>query len=250
MKKDVGLKKILEHPDLEEIISKLLIGVPSKEIYAWLKSKYTNVSESKFVIAEKSLVSFQNNYLDIYNHIKEDLLKTQQNQTLPLSDQASLAVRDNKTYKDKMLQLAENELDIKSMLGNMIVAIETRAAQVFDEIQEDPRNMRMDRVLIEWFDTLGSTLEKYHKLVIGGPDQIVQHNVNIQTVDKYSDVFIEAIKDTLSEMGIEYSLKFMELYSEKLNKLKPASEANKNIETRLTEAKIINETITNKLNEN
>jgi len=248
MKKDVGLKKILEHPDLEEIISKLLINTSSKDIHSWLKSKYTNVSESKFVISEKALTSFQDNYLDLYNHIKNDLLKTQQS-NLSLSAQAELSVKDNKAYKDKMLQLAENELDIKKMLSNMIVAIETRAAQVFDEIQEDPRNMRMDRVLIEWFDTLGSTLEKYHKLVIGAPDQVIQHNVNIQTVDKYSDVFVEAIKETLSEMDLEYSLKFMELYNEKINKLKFNSE-NKNTESRLAEAKIINETITSKLNEN
>mgnify|MGYP003348694343 CR=1 FL=1 len=184
----------------------------------------------------------------LYNHIKIDLIKTQQS-NLSLSAQAELSVKDNKAYKDKMLQLAENELDIKKMLSNMIIAIETRAAQVFDEIQEDPRNMRMDRVLIEWFDTLGSTLEKYHKLVIGAPDQVIQHNVNIQTVDKYSDVFVEAIKETLSEMDLEYSLKFMELYNEKINKLKFNSE-NKNTESRLAEAKIINETITSKLNEN
>ena len=67
MKKDTGLKKILDHPDLEEIISKLLIGISSKDIHSWLKSKYTNVSESKFVISEKALISFQDNYLDLYN---------------------------------------------------------------------------------------------------------------------------------------------------------------------------------------
>ena len=93
MKKDTGLKKILDHPDLEEIISKLLIGISSKDIHSWLKSKYTNVSESKFVISEKALTSFQDNYLDLYNHIKNDLLKTQQS-NLSLSAQAELSVKD------------------------------------------------------------------------------------------------------------------------------------------------------------
>ena len=63
-----------------------------------------------------------------------------------------------------MIELAGKEVDIKSMITNMIVAIESRAAQVFDTIQEDPRNMRTDRILIEWFDTLGNILEKYHNV--------------------------------------------------------------------------------------
>ena len=57
-----ALKKILEHPDRDEIISKLVIGIPPKDIYEFLSVKYTNVSEQKFVIAEKSIKSFQDNY--------------------------------------------------------------------------------------------------------------------------------------------------------------------------------------------
>ena len=61
-----ALKKILDHPDKDEIISKLVIGQSSKDVHDWLESKYTNVSEAKFVVSEKSLTSFQSNYLDIY----------------------------------------------------------------------------------------------------------------------------------------------------------------------------------------
>lgn len=247
-----ALVKILDHLDKEEIISKLIIGISPREIHEWLKAKYTNPAEERFVLSENSIKTFQNNYLDLYTHIKEDILKTKQNIVLSPEEQMELSVKNNKTYKEKMLELAGKEVDIKSMITNMIVAIETRAGQVFDTIQEDPRNMRTDRVLIEWFDVLGSTLEKYHKLVNNAPDQIVQHNVTVQMVDQHISVFYDVIKEVLSQMDVETSLYFMEVFNEKMSKIKPNSDKNiiPSADMRFAEAKILSETINNKLNEN
>ena len=74
-----SLKKIIDHPDKDEIISKLVIGISPKDVHDWLEAKYTNVSETKFVIAEKSIKSFQENYLDIYNLIQEEQEQKQEN---------------------------------------------------------------------------------------------------------------------------------------------------------------------------
>lgn len=71
-----ALKKIIDHPDKDEIISKLVIGVSAHDVHEWLQVKYTNISEIKFVISEKSIKSFQENYLDIYNLIQEDIAKS------------------------------------------------------------------------------------------------------------------------------------------------------------------------------
>lgn len=246
--KQPSIFRILEHPDREEIISKLIISIPPSDIAEWLKAKYTNPGESKFVLSEKLIKSFQDNYLDMYSYIKEDILKTKQMQSNP-EEQLELAIKNNKAYKEKMMELAGKEVDIKSMIANMIVAIETRAAQVFDTIQDDPRNMRTDRILIEWFDLLGNILEKYHKLVNGAPDQIIQHNVTLQVVDQHINVFYDVIKEVLSQMDVETSLYFMEVFNEKISKLKAPADANApTTDMRLAEAKIINETINNKLN--
>lgn len=245
-----NLDKILNHIDREEIISKLIIGISAKDIHEWLEAKYTNASERKYVLTEKIIKNFQDNYLDLYSYIKEDILKTKQNLQLSPEEQLELSVKNNKNYKEKMLELAGKEIDIKSMITNMIVAIETRAAQVFDTIQEDPRNMRTDRILIEWFDTLGNILEKYHKLVNGAPDQVIQHNVTLQVVDQHINVFYEVIKEVLSQMDVETSLYFMEVFNEKISRLKAPDKENVTTDLRLAEAKILNENINNKLNEN
>jgi hypothetical protein len=246
-----SLEKILQHPDKDEIISKLIIGISPKTITEWLKGKYTNVDESKFVISEKTIKSFKDNYLDIYKILKEDFDKTKNALATNAEDQLMLSVQNNPTYKNKMIELASQEIDIKKMLANMIIAIETRAAQIFDSIQEDPRNInsRNDRVLREWFDTLGANLERFHKLVNGAPDQIIQHNITLQAVDQHISVFHDVIRDVLSKMDLESSMYFMELFNERMSKLKQPDTNNMSTEERLVEAKILNETITKKINE-
>jgi hypothetical protein len=81
----------------DEVISKLVIGISPRDIHDWLLAKYTNVSEAKFVISEKSIKSFQDNYLDIYNLIQEDLTKTKAALSNNTEDQLELAVKNNKT---------------------------------------------------------------------------------------------------------------------------------------------------------
>jgi hypothetical protein len=247
-----SMKRILEHPDKDEFISKLVMGFSPKDVHDWLSSKYTNVSESKFVIAEKSIKSFQDNYLDIYSIIQEDIAKTKLAVNKSTEDQLEFAVNNSQAYKDIMLKTAGQELDIRKTIKSLCVAIETRLAQVFDEIQEDPRNIntRIDRLLIEYTEVLGNILEKYYKFTESPADQVVQHNVTLQVVDQHITVFHDVIKEVLSQMDLETSLYFMEVFNDKMAKLKPPSErAIIPTEVRLAEAKLLNENISKKLNE-
>jgi hypothetical protein len=246
-----ALKKILDHPDKDEIISKLIIGISEKDIYSWLKAKYTNISERKFVIAEKSVKAFKDNYLDIYNLIQEDILKTKTAINTSTQEQLELSIKNNSTYKNKLIELASKELDIRQMIMNLCVAVELRISQVFDKIQEDPSNIntRIDRLLIEYAETLGSILEKYYKFTEAPAAQTVNHNVTLQVVDQHITVFHDVIKEVLSQMDLETSLYFMEVFNEKMSKLKPPAEKEiPNTDVRLAEAKLLNETISNRLN--
>jgi hypothetical protein len=251
-----SIKKILDHHDKDEIISKLIIGISPKDIHDWLKAKYTNVSEAKFVLSEKLVKSFQDNYLDIYTMLKEDIAKTKIALSNNTEENLQLAVKDNSAYKNAMLEMATNEIDAKRMITNLCVAIETRLSQVFDAIQQDPNNIntRIDRLMIEYADTLGNVLEKYYKFVEQAPDQIIQHNITLQAVDQHISVFHEVIREVLSQMDLESAMYFMEVFNDKMSKLKPSGE-NNNVssltsEAKLAEVKILNEEINKKINEN
>lgn len=245
------LKKILEHPDKDELISKLIIGISAKDIHDWLKYKYTNVSENKFVISEKSIKLFQENYLDIYSMIQEDLAKTKSAITTSTEEQLQLTVNNLPAYKNIMLKTANEELDIRKIIKNLCVAVETRLSQVFDEIQEDPRNIntKIDRLLIEYAEVLGNILEKYYKFTEAPSEQVIHHNVTLQVVDQHISVFHDVIREVLSQMDLETSLYFMEVFNDKMSKLKmPDKDIAPNSEVRLAEAKILNETINKKIN--
>lgn len=247
-----ALKKILEHPDRDEIISKLIIGITPKDINDWLQAKYTNVSEAKFVIAEKSIKSFQDNYLDIYNVILEDLSKTKTAIANSTEEDLALTINNLPAYKNLLLQTANEELDIRKIIKGLCFGIESRLSQVFDAIQEDPRNIntRVDRLLIEYTEVLGNILEKYYKFTETPADNVMQHNVTIQMVDQHISVFYDAIKEILAQLDLESSLVFMELFNEKMNKLKlPTEREIPTTDVRLAEAKLLNETINKKLNE-
>lgn len=244
-------KKILEHPDKEEIIAKLVCGIPAKDVHDWLKAKYTNVNETKFVIGDKVIKSFQDNYLDIYNDIYNDLAKTKTAVALSEEDSLELAVQNNPAYKSIMIKTATDELDIRQTVKGLARAIETRLAQVFDQIEEDPRNIntRIDRLLIDYAELFGNILEKYYKFTEAPANQIVNNNITLQVVDQHISVFHDVIKEVLSQMDLETSLYFMEVFTEKMNKLKIPDKDFPNTEVRLAEAKLLNETINKKINE-
>src|ERR1035437_2141014 len=96
-------KKILDHPDREEIISKLVMGISAKDINEWLKDKYTSINEPKFIISEKIIKSFQSTYLDFYNNIHQDLSKTKTAIATSNEDQLELAVKGNSAYRSAMV---------------------------------------------------------------------------------------------------------------------------------------------------
>lgn len=244
------IKKIIEHPDKDEIISKLLMGIDPAEVNDWLKAKYVNVSESKFVIAKKTLKDFKDDWLDLVIYIQEDAKAVRDAVSSDVEGDLVLSIKNNSAYKSQLLKLAGKELDIKEMITNLCLVVEARLGQIFDSIQEDPANIntRTERVALEYMNTLGAVLEKYQKLTQEQPGAMVQNNLTIQVVDQHISVLHEVVRDVLAQMDLESSMYFMEQITEKMSKLKPPSEQSiPSADVRLAETKLLNEAITKKI---
>lgn len=252
MMKTAGFKKILEHPDREEILSKLCLDYDLQEMHTWLKSKYSAASETKYVISVSSLQTFKDQYLDFYNIVREDMAKVKNANQVSTEEQLQLAVQGNSTYKKKIMEMANKEIDVRKMIATLCVVIEERVANVFDTIVEDPRNIntKIDRLLIDYAEVLGNILDKYHKFTEMPTSNNITNNVTVQIMDQHMNAFHSVVKEVLSSMDLEASLYFMELYSEKVAKLKaPTLEGAVPIDVQMTEIKQLNDTINNKLNE-
>jgi len=242
MSKDIA-QKILDHPDRDEIIAKLVAGVAVSDIHEWLDSKYESVGEKKFALSAKIITTFQKDYLDFYNTIREDLMKTK---SVSASEALMTEVQGSVTYKKALETYLNSEVDIRLMVKQALAAIEFRTAQVFDQIQDDPQNVKIDRTLIEWFNTLSVLMEKYDGIQNGNIENInIQNNINIQVVDKHINIIYDIIKEILTRLDYDTSLMFIDMFNDAMEKLELPETAP--IEERLLETQFITKNINNKL---
>lgn len=77
----------------------------------------------------------------------------------------------------------------------------------------------------------------------------LNHNITLQVVDQHIMVFHDIIKDILAQMDVDSSLYFMELFNQKMSKLKMPDSNVMSQEAKLAEAKILSEKISSKLEE-
>jgi len=238
-------KQVLSHPDSSEVITKLISEISEENIADWLKAKYNG--QKQLLISKKNLTVFKDEYLDIYSTIREDLLKTQFNLAVA-PDDALEEVQGNEAYKKKLLDIADKELDIKTIVKRLVVQIQHRSEQVFDDIQRDPRNKKMDRTLVEWFTLLLNTLEKFDLITNGSPEHVtIQNNINIQLVDNHINMIYGVIREILAQLDYETSLLFTELFTKRLSELKAETNTILPTEQRLEAAYTVEGQIKDKL---
>ena len=213
----ISFDRILSHPEVESIISKLTSGISAKDVAEYLKIKYQAKEEVHLRLSAASLKEFMDQNLDLYNTLNNDI-KAVKNGTLD-TKKISAALKNNKTYKESMIDMVDEEIDIKKMMKSIYVMLTSRMEQVFDKIQENPTNLKPDYALIKYFETMMNYVDKFDKLVLRNPDQVIQHNVTVQVMDQYVAVMQDAIRETLAEIDPDSAFLFLEKFNTKLSGL-------------------------------
>jgi hypothetical protein len=217
-------EQIFAHPDVDEIISKLMSGINAEDIYEWLKLKYPLPEEKKFVFNEKQLENFKDNHLNAYKTMLKHISQTKLAKT---DDTVEIDkfVQNNPSYQKKLNEMIDYKLDIKQMICNFLVKAEYRMDQIFDLIQENPKSWKADRVFIEWLGQFSNMMEMYYKHVEEVPDQVIQHNVSVEVVDQYANTIIDTFREIINELDTPTALLITEKLSNKLSRLKPGAKA-------------------------
>lgn len=234
---------IINHPDKQEIIDKILKGINPKDISSWLKLKYPNNNQKHLRLSIKIIKQFASSeYTDCYNKFKDDLQVIKIDPTLSKKEFKS-SILNNKTYQERLLNIADTELDIKTMLKSLIIVCQERAEQVFDKIQENPGSFKGDYTFLRYINELFNMIEKFDKIINNAPDQIIQHNVTLQAVESNTTAILEAIRKTLERLDTQTSLLFMELFYNELTSLNAPTQPFISQEDRLNEIKLLHEKI-------
>jgi hypothetical protein len=209
--------KIINHPDKQNIITKITTGESPKNISLHLKSKYDQPDEKHLALSESLLKSFADNYLNVDQRIKKVLKNDIDNK---LDRKIADSLLDNKTYKERVAEVATQELDIKRKVHNILHILECRAEQIFDLIQSNPESTKADYIFTKYMEIIGMNLEKADKIINGKPDIKVEHTYTIQMVEQTSNVFQETIRRVLDKMDPTFSSLFMDLLAEEMTKAK------------------------------
>lgn len=222
-----GYQKILDHPDKNNIISKLASGESAASVSEYLKLKYSEKDQKHLRLSSKLLSGFIDKYLNQYEHLEKIVSDQKQGK---LDKKLAASIINNKTWNERLAEKVDAELDIKLKVMQVLTLLEARAEQVFDSIQENPANFKGDYVLIKYFELLFNALEKCDKVVNERPDQVIEHNYSIKLVERHSVVLQNAIREVLSEMDPDIASLFLDKLSDKLRELEePEEEVKKTI---------------------
>ena len=153
----VDFSKLQSHPNKEEILNKLVNGTKPKDISDWLKLKYPDKEQGHLRVSASMLKEFLNSNLDLYNTLKIDIVDTKQG--LQQNKKIAESLLNNKTYRQRLNELADNEIDIKRVISEIVFLIRERIEQYFDKIQDNPESLKGDYGLIKWFEVLLNAVE-------------------------------------------------------------------------------------------
>lgn len=236
--------KILNHPDKEEIISRLNSGSSIRKTCAWLKEKYPN--NKKLWISTVSLQHFRKTRLELDGKILRDIQDAAAVQQRAIDEQQKQALLEQtNAYRDKIDAIASTHLDTAKKILQLDAIIESRIEYWFNAIKNgDAVAQQGDKQLQQYMDRMMNLLAQYKKFVEGMADHTVQHNVNITVMNEQISLIREVIRDVLQEFNPDVAMMFVDKLNKKLNELEYSQDIPKKLtsgDLRTIEAEILSD---------
>lgn len=207
-------QKLLDHPEKEKILGKLIGGETPKEVAQYLKLKYHSDDEKHLRLSAAMMDEFVSKYLNHTNFLTKVIQDDKMGQ---LDKKIADSLINNKTWRERLAEYADTEIDLKKQIKLSAQMIEARLEQLFDKTQENPGSTKLDHVITRYFELWTNALEKADKLINERPDKVIQHDVTITMLEQTSVVFQETIRELLMEMDPSLAARFMEMFHEKMN---------------------------------
>lgn len=191
--------KVLQHPDKEEIIKRLLDGDSLKDVEAWLKRKYPKRKRLK--ISWVTLQKFRKEHLNLYGDMLDDIKSAKQIKERDSSELlARQIISDSSHYQEKINEIADTELDASKRLLEMDKLINSRLVYYFNLLESGKGEIREDKLFLEYMKEYRAILESWKKFIDGHADKKIEHNININVVNEQLNVLKSIIFEVLQEM--------------------------------------------------
>ena len=216
-------KKILNHPDSNELIRRLSEGESIRTTMSWLQAKYPK--NKKMWLSNPTLQKFRKENLNLKGKVLKDIQESSVVQKRQINEQQKQAkLQSTNAYQDKINEIADTHLDVSRKILQLDAIIGQRMEYWYNAIYEgEATPHQADKEIRNYMDRQMALLQQYKKLVEGMADHTVEHNVNVTVMNDQVTLIRDTIREVLSLLEPTMALKFVDSLNNKLEKLNYAS---------------------------
>lgn len=210
-------KKILNHPDKEEVIEKLNNGESVRKMEAWLKSKYPN--NKKLWLSSVTLQKFRKDNLQLEGKVLKDIQEAGRTQKQIKEEQErQKQLETSDAYNRKINEIVDSKLDVARRILELDKIIETRMEYWFNAVASgEEQASKGDKELRQFMDRQMNLLGQYKKFVEGLADKTVDHNVNITVFNDQIAIIQDVIRECVNYFEPEKAMMFLERLNRKMS---------------------------------
>ena len=191
-------KKILQHPDKDVIISKLINGESLRDVEAFLKKKYPR--KKRLQVSYMTLQKFRQENLNIEGEVLDDIKnKRNEKKRVEAVAEAKAAVNASNAYQEKINEIAESEINVTRKLLEMDAIISSRIEFYYNMLQEGG-GVKEDKVFLEYVSMMKGLMQDWKKYIEGFADKKIDHNVNINVAFSQVKIIKNVIYEVLEEI--------------------------------------------------
>ena len=199
--------KVLNHPDKEDIIRKLLDGESVKEVERWLIQKYPRTK--RLHVSYMTLQKFRTDNLNLRGEVLEDIKnKRAEVDKQSAEAEAKMIINSSSAYQQKISEIASSELDVTKRLLELDALVNSRIEYYFNLLQQGG-SIREDKIMLEYINTMKSLMQDWKKYIEGFADKKVEHNININVINEQARMLKEAVIEVLRELNPELTYNFI-----------------------------------------
>ena len=199
--------KVLNHPDKEDIIRKLLEGESVKEVERWLTQKYPRTK--RLHVSYMTLQKFRTENLNLKGEVLEDIKNKRSEIDRQSSEaEAKMIINNSSAYKQKINEIASSELDVTRRLLELDALVNSRIEYYFNLLQQGG-SIREDKIMLEYINTMKSLMQDWKKYIEGFADKKIEHNININVINEQARILREAVMEVLRELNPELTYNFI-----------------------------------------
>lgn len=208
-------KKVLNHPDKEDIIKKLLNGESLKDVEGWLQKKYPR--KKRLHVSYITLQKFRKEHLNLEGEVLEDI-KNKRKARVAVENEAEqqMIINTSSAYQTKLDEIVDNEIDVTRKLLEMEKLITSRMEYYYNLLSLGG-TIKDDKIFLEYINSMRALLQDWKKYIEGFKDIRVENNVNITVVNQQVNILKEAVCEVLEQLDPEKVPLFIERVDSKLN---------------------------------